>query len=155
MGYCNSPESVVIYNCPKGKGQNKNKGCDLPQAHEAQKGKIMTTREYFQTVLDAHISDTMDEASRILIQKLDEKNAKRKSTPTKEQKEASIRRGLVLGFFQEHPDEVFTRDAVAEAVNVSPAQVTAACKVLLAEDSITKSEAKIDKTRRVVYQYKA
>jgi hypothetical protein len=33
--------------------------------------------------------------------------------------------------------------------------VTAACKVLLAEDNITRSEAKIDKARRVVYQYKA
>lgn len=119
------------------------------------KEKTMTTREYFQAVLDAHISDSMDEASRILIQKLDEKNAKRKTTPTKEQKEASARRGLVLGFFQEHPNEVLTRDAIAEAVSVTPAQVTAACKVLLAEGSITKSEAKIDKARRVVYQYKA
>lgn len=115
----------------------------------------MTTREYFQTVLDAHISDEMDAASRQLIQKLDDKNAKRKTTETKEKREASARRGLVLGFFQSHPDEVFTRDAIAEAVKVSPAQVTAACKMLLAEDSITKSEAKIDKARRVVYQYKA
>ena len=115
----------------------------------------MTTREYFQTVLDAHISDEMDAASRQLIQKLDDKNAKRKTTETKEKREASARRGLVLGFFQSHPDEAFTRDAVAEAVSVSPAQVTAACKVLLAEDSIVKSEAKIDKARRVVYQYKA
>lgn len=115
----------------------------------------MTTREYFQAVLDAHISNTMDEASRQLIQKLDEKNAKRKATPTKEQREAAQRVLLVKGFFENHPDEVFTRDAIAEAVNVSPAQVTAACKVLLAEDSIVKSEAKIDKARRVVYQYKA
>ena len=115
----------------------------------------MTTREYFQTVLDAHISDEMDAASRQLIQKLDEKNAKRKTTETKEKREAADRRGLVLGFFQSHPDEVFTRDAIAEAVGASPAQVTAACKVLLANDSITKSEAKIDKARRVVYQYKA
>ena len=115
----------------------------------------MTTREYFQAVLDAHISDTMDEASRLLIQKLDAKNAKRKTTETKEKREASARRGLVLDFFQTHPDEVMTRDAIAEAVGISPAQVSAACKVLLAEDSITKSEAKIDKARKVVYQYKA
>jgi CRP-like cAMP-binding protein len=115
----------------------------------------MTTREYFQTVLDAHISDEMDEASRQLIQKLDEKNAKRKTTETKEKREASARRGLVLGFFQTHPDEAVTRDAIAEAVGISPAQVSAACKVLLAEDSITKGEAKIDKARKVVYQYKA
>ena len=111
----------------------------------------MTTREYFQAVLDAHISDDMDEASRILIGKLDAKNAHRKETPTKEQKEAAARRGLVLGFFQEHPDEVFTRDQIAAAVGMTPAQVTAACKSL--GDDIIKSEAKIEKSRRVVYQY--
>lgn len=111
----------------------------------------MTTREYFQAVLDAHISDEMDEASKTLIVKLDAKNAKRKNTPTKEQKEASARRGLVLGFFQEHPTEVFTRDQIATALGVTPAQVTAACKGL--GDDVIKSEAKIDKARRVVYQY--
>ena len=35
------------------------------------KEKDMTTREYFQAVLDAHISDEMDAASTQLIQKLD------------------------------------------------------------------------------------
>lgn len=115
----------------------------------------ITARQYFQNVLDAHLSDEMDALSIKYIAGLDARNEKRKSADSKEKREASARRGLVLGFFQNHPDEVFTRDAVAEAVNVSPAQVTAACKVLLAEDSITKSEAKIDKARRVVYQYKA
>ena len=33
---------MVIYNCPKGKGQNKNKGCDLPQAQTRRKEKTMT-----------------------------------------------------------------------------------------------------------------
>ena len=111
----------------------------------------MTTREYFQAVLDAHISDSMDEASRILIQKLDDKNAKRKTTPTKEQREAADRVDSVRSFFQTNPHEVCTRDAIAAQLNITPGQVTAACKVLLARGVITKSEAKIDKTKRVVY----
>ena len=36
------------------------------------KEKAMTTREYFQTVLDAHLSDEMDAASTTLLKKLDE-----------------------------------------------------------------------------------
>lgn len=115
------------------------------------KGKTMTTREYFQAVLDAHISDSMDEASRILIQKLDDKNTKRKATPTKEQREAADRVDSVRNFFQTNPHEVCTRDAIAAQLNITPGQVTAACKVLLAHGVITKSEAKIDKVRRVVY----
>ena len=111
----------------------------------------MTTREYFQAVLDAHLSDDMDAASVELIQKLDARNAKRKDKPTKEQVEASARRGLVLGFLQSNPEEAFSRDAIAKAVGITPAQVTAACKGL--GDDVIKSEAKIEKSRRVVYQY--
>ena len=108
----------------------------------------MTTREYFQTVLDAHISDEMDAASRTLIQKMDEKNAKRKTTETKEQKASKSRRQSVLDFLNAHKGEQFTRDAIAEAVGISPTQATAACTRL---DNVTKSEVKIDKVRRVVY----
>ena len=112
----------------------------------------MTTREYFQAVLDAHISDAMDEASRQLIQKLDEKNAKRKATPTKEQREAAQRVLLVKGFFEKHtPDELFTRDDIAVATGMSPAEATAACKTLIATGKVMKGEAKIGKARRVVY----
>ena len=111
----------------------------------------MTSREYFQNVLNANISDEMNQMSQTLIQRLDAKNAKRKTTPTKDQKEAAARREIVLGFFADHPTEVFTRDAVADALGISPAQVTAACKAL--GESLTKSEAKFDKSRKVVYQY--
>ena len=112
----------------------------------------MTTREYFQAVLDAHISDSMDEASRQFIQKLDEKNAKRKATPTKEQREAAQRVLLVTSFFAKHsPDEFFTRDDIAAATGMKPAEATAACKVLIATGKVGKDEAKIGKARRVVY----
>ena len=50
----------------------------------------MTTREYFTAVLNAHISDEMDAASRTLIEKLDAKNAKRASTESKEKKEVKM-----------------------------------------------------------------
>lgn len=115
----------------------------------------MTIREFYVAVSEANINEELSTKARELIAALDAKNEKRKTTETKEKREAAARRGLVLSFFQTHPDEAVTRDAVAEAVGISPAQVSAACKVLLAEDSITKGEAKIDKARKVVYQYKA
>lgn len=112
----------------------------------------MTTREYFQAVLDAHISDSMDEVSRQFIQKLDEKNAKRKATPTKEQREAAQRVLLVEGFFEKHnPDEFFTRDDIAAATGMKPAEATAACITLVGMGKVVRGEAKIGKARRVVY----
>lgn len=114
----------------------------------------MTIREYYQSVLDAHISDSMDAASTALLKKLDERNEKRKSSDTKEKKEAAARRGLVLGFLKEHKGEQFTREALAAAIStdecvVSPAQAQAACKGL--GEAVTKAEVKIDKARKVVY----
>jgi hypothetical protein len=116
------------------------------------KESTMTTREFYQAVADSDVGDELIAKAQELIAALDAKNAKRKTTPTKDQKEAAARREIVLGFFADHPTELFTRDAVADALGISPAQVTAACKALA--DSLTKSEAKFEKSRKVVYQYK-
>jgi len=109
----------------------------------------MTTREYFQAVLDAHLSDEMDAASVALLQKLDARNAKRKTTDTKEKTAAKERKQVVHDFLVAHRGEQFTRDMIAEATGMSGAQVTGACRGL--DGIVTKSEAKIDKVRRVVY----
>lgn len=111
----------------------------------------MTNREFYVAIAEAQVSDELTTKAQELIAALDSRNEKRKVTPTKDQKEAAARRDTVLQFLQSHPDEVYTRDAIAEAVNVTPGQVTAACKALA--DLLTKSEAKFPKGKKVVYQY--
>lgn len=108
----------------------------------------MTTRDYFQTVLDAHLSDEMDTASKTLIAKLDERNEKRKSADSKAKQETAARKATVLNFLKTH-DGQFTRDAIAEATGLTAGQVSAAVKAL--GDSVTKSEIKVDKSKRVAY----
>lgn len=108
----------------------------------------MTSREYFQAVLNAHISEEMDTMSATLIQRLDAKNEKRKTTPTKQQKEAAERRAAVHEFLKKQTDPV-TRDAIAEALGISPAQAGAACKAL--GEAVKKSEIKVDKKSKVAY----
>ena len=109
----------------------------------------MTTREYFQTVLDAHISHEMDVESAELIRRLDDRNNKRKSADSKEKREVRSRVDAVKAFFLDHKGESFTRDQIAEHCGISAGQATAACKAL--GDFITKGEAKVDKTKRMVY----
>ena len=111
----------------------------------------MTTREYFQAVLDAHISDAMDEASRQLIEKLDTRNAKRASSDTKDKREARARVEAVRNFFSANPNEACTRDGIAAQLGITPGQASAACKSLVALGVVTKTEAKIGKARKVVY----
>jgi len=108
----------------------------------------MTTREYFQTVLDAHLSEDMDAASLKLIASLDARNEKRKSADSKAKRETADRKTAVLEFLKANEGQ-FTRDEIAAATGLSVGQVTAACKGL--GDAVTKAEVKIDKARKVVY----
>ena len=109
----------------------------------------MTTREFLVAVSTSGLNDELTTKAQELIAALDAKNLKRKTTLTKEQKEAALRREAVLRFLTERKGETFTRDAIAEALSVTPGQVTAACKSL--GDSVTKAEAKVDKAKKVVY----
>jgi CRP-like cAMP-binding protein len=109
----------------------------------------ITARQYFQNVLDAHLSDEMDALSAKYIAGLDARNEKRKSADSKEKQAARARRESVLDFLTEHKGESFTRDQIAEAVGISGAAVSSACKAL--GELVAKSEIKVDKARKVAY----
>lgn len=111
----------------------------------------MTTREFFQNVLNAHINDEMDAAATQLIQKLDEKNEKRKSADTKAKKEVAGRRNAVREFFAAHPGESFTRDDVAAALGITPAAVSNAAAAMVTEGFLTRGEVKVEKNKRTCY----
>ena len=109
----------------------------------------MTTREFYQAVVDNKIDADVLSKAQELIDALDAKNAKRKTTPTKEQKEAAARREAVLAFLKEQTEPV-TRDTIAGVLGITPAQATAACKAL--GDAVTKTEVKVEKSKKIVYQ---
>lgn len=115
----------------------------------------MTTREFYTAVVEANVNEELTTKAQELIAALDTKNEKRKTTETKEQKEAAARRELVKNFFLSHPDTPFTRDSVAEELGISAGQVSAAAKILVADGVITKAEAKVGKAKKVVYIHTA
>lgn len=115
------------------------------------KENTMTTREYFQTVLDAHLSDEMDAASKTLIEKLDTRNEKRKSADSKQKKEVAARHEVVAKFLNENKGNEFTRDAIAEACGITVGQAQSAALALVRGGIAKKNEVKVDKTKRVVY----
>ena len=109
----------------------------------------MTIREFYQSVIDSNINDELTNKASELLSALDARNEKRKSTDSKEKKEAAARRDKVLGFLTENKGQQFTRDALSFALDITPGQAQAACKALA--DAIVKTEVKIDKARKVVY----
>ena len=115
------------------------------------KENTMTIREYYQSVLDANISDEMNKATQTLIEKLDARNEKRKSSDSKEKQAVRARYEVVAKFLDENKGNEFTRDAIAEACNISVGQAQSAALALVRGGIAKKSEVKVDKTKRVVY----
>ena len=115
------------------------------------KDKTMTIREYYQSVLDANISDEMNKATQTLIEKLDARNEKRKSADSKEKQAVRARYEVVAKFLDENKGNEFTRDAIAEACNISVGQAQSAALALVRGGIAKKNEVKVDKTKRVVY----
>ena len=111
----------------------------------------ITARQYFQNVLDAHISDEMDALSAKYIAGLDARNAKRKSADTKEKREVRARVEAVRGFFDDHKGEWFTRDAIAEACGISVGQAQSAALALCGDGIAKRDTIKVDKAMRVAY----
>jgi Fic family protein len=110
----------------------------------------MTIREYYQSVLDANISEEMNTATQTLIAKLDARNEKRKSADSKQKREVADRQSLVLNFLKTN-EGVFTRENIAEACGISVGQAQSAALALVRGGFANKSEVKVDKTKRVVY----
>lgn len=110
----------------------------------------ITARQYFQNVLNAHLSAEMDALSEKYIKGLDARNEKRKGTETKEKKETAERRAAVLAFLKEQTEPV-TRDTIAGVLDMEPAKVSGACKGLVDAGLVTKSEVKVEKARKVAY----
>ena len=110
----------------------------------------MTIREFYQAVVEANINDELTTKATELIAALDARNEKRKSTETKEKKETAERRAAVLAFLKEQTEPV-TRDTIAGVLDIEPTKVSGACKGLVDAGLVTKSEVKVEKSRKVAY----
>ena len=145
-------KDMVYYNRSKGTDK-KNRVATYRKRMKRRKEVIMTTREYFQAVLDAHLSDEMDAASTILLKKLDDRNEKRKSADSKAKQETAARKAAVLAFLKSNEGQ-HTRDAIAEGTGLTIGQCQSAAIALCAEGKADKAEVKIDKAKRTVYSAK-
>ena len=81
----------------------------------------MTYREFYNAVLNANISDEMNETAVEFLSKLDSRNEKRKNTVTKDKAEAASRRDMVLEFLRVN-EGVFTQSPHAGMKTLPPQQ---------------------------------
>lgn len=104
----------------------------------------MTQREFFTAVISANISDSITEYATSAIAKIDEKNAKRKSTGTATQKaNVAIKEAIVSAM---EAGETYTASAIValgiEGVT-STQKVSALMKQIAETGKVVVSEVKI------------
>ena len=110
----------------------------------------MTTREFLNAVIEGKVDASVIDKAKSMLVSLDARNEKRKSTESKEKKEAAARRELVLNFLTEN-EGAFTREQIAEAVGFEPSKVTGACTALVEKGLVSKSKVKVNKTEKMAY----
>lgn len=117
----------------------------------------MTNREFYTAIMnDLSIDEALRDHAAEACATLDARNAARREKPSKAQLEALSRAEAVLAYLTEHKGEAFTRDQIAEALEISGAQVTAAVKAVkdgkVATDySVVEGEIKVEKSKRKTY----
>ena len=104
---------------------------------------MMKEREYLNSVLAiANLSAELTEETRARIAKLDEKNEKRKSTPTKTQKENEEIKVAILANITENNGKSIA-SAIGAALGISTQKASSLCKLLVDEKKLTVAEIKV------------
>lgn len=118
----------------------------------------MTQREFFKAVAEnENVNSELREYAENAITKLDEKNAKRSSTPTKTQKKNAVLKGQILEFMRTQSERItsaalaekFTADGEAISTNLAAALL----RQLATEGELTVEDIKNPKGKGKVKGY--
>ena len=104
----------------------------------------MTSREFFTAVIEGKINDEIKEFAQLQIEKLDSKNAKRKTTDSKTQKENKAIKEALLATMEK--DKVYTASEVArmEIEGITSTQkASALLRQLVETGTLTSEEVKV------------
>lgn len=113
-----------------------------PLTLQWRKRKIMTKREFYKAIANGQITDELMNFAIELIARMDEANVKRKSTPSKKQKENEAIKTKIL----EHLDtEPKTATMIGELIGISMQKASALLRQLVDDNKATATEVKIPK----------
>lgn len=104
----------------------------------------MTSREFFNAVIEGNITDEIKDFAKSQIEKLDSKNAKRKTTDSKTQKENKAIKTSLLATMEK--DKIYTASEVAgmEIEGITSTQkASALLRQLVEEGKLVSEEIKV------------
>lgn len=110
----------------------------------------MTTREFYQSIINGEVNDEAIAKASELLTALDNRNAKRKSVDSKAKRESADRREVVFSALSDTP--IFA-DTIADDCGLSVGQVRAALSALVRDGKADKVAVKVEKTKKMAYTF--
>lgn len=104
----------------------------------------MTNREFYSAIARGEISPEIQEHAEMLLAKMDEQNAKRKSVMTKKQQENEAVKQEIVRYLQQHSEGAVAAE-IGEALEISTQKALALCRQLVSEEKIRCEEVAIPK----------
>jgi hypothetical protein len=133
----------------------KKTGLRPTQAERQRKEIIMTNREFFEAIKNGTINEEVIEHATAEIDKMNARNEKRATTPSKTAVANEPIKAQILTFLTEKNEQILT-SVVGEAVGISTAKASALLKQLADDGKIVGEEVKVPKIgKRMVWKIKA
>lgn len=104
----------------------------------------MTNREFYSAVVEGNISPEVQEHAGMLLAKMDEQNAKRKSVMTKKQQENKAVKQEIVRYLQQHSEGAVAAE-IGEGLEISTQKALALCRQLVSEEKIRSEEVAVPK----------
>ena len=115
----------------------------------------MTSRAFFESIQNGKVDDDVKAYAVAEIEKMNARNEKRATTPSKTAIANEPLKAQILAFLTEKTTSVLT-SAIGEAVGISTAKASALLRQLANDGKIVGEEAKVTKSRkRMVWKIKA
>ena len=104
----------------------------------------MTNREFYNAIANGTMNDEIKAFAEEAIAKMDERNAKRSSKPSKTSIENAPIKESIIEFISNR-NELCIAGAIAEALEISTQKASALCRQLVADGKLVEKEVKVPK----------
>lgn len=111
----------------------------------------MTTREFLNTVIKANVSEEVTTYATAALGKLDERNAKRKTTLTPSQKANEAFKEEIKAFLADKEDYTLCSE-IAEHFNVKTQKATGVLGLMIKDGTVEAAEIKVKGGKRKGYR---
>lgn len=104
----------------------------------------MTQREFFNKVIEANVNDELTTYARGALDKLDKRNATRKSKPTKSQEANNAFKAEIAEFLADTTDYVLGA-TIANHFGVTPQKATGVLALMVKDGTVEVTDVKVPK----------